>query len=188
MEAFALTDARASRRHHYMITGNDAVVRTARHYDKGATCTALEHPEARKLCQLTLQGAKYGWTQAEIYKRAWISRDRATARNAASRLMKKDVDSSPHRRAWSTCDQAHADNGSRTLLDKLEANIVGAEVKASMALVTGFNRADGAVARPADHRNRGRRTGIFRSVATASPTLRKQMLSDQPAAAVDRAA
>jgi hypothetical protein len=36
----------------------------------------LHNPKNESFCQLTLQGAKYGWTQADIYKRAGY---RATA-------------------------------------------------------------------------------------------------------------
>jgi hypothetical protein len=34
----------------------------------------LKNPRHELFCQLTLQGAKYGWTQADIYKRAGCDR------------------------------------------------------------------------------------------------------------------
>src|ERR1700726_238677 len=50
----------------------------------------LHNPKHENFCQLTLQGAKYGWTQADIYKRAGYRATGHSAEMAASRLMKKD--------------------------------------------------------------------------------------------------
>jgi hypothetical protein len=51
---------------------------------------ALRNQKHENFSQLTLQGAKYGWTQAEIYKRAGYHATGHSAEMAASRLMKKD--------------------------------------------------------------------------------------------------
>jgi hypothetical protein len=51
---------------------------------------ALRNQKHENFSQLTLQGAKYGWTQAEIYKRAGYRATGHSAEMAASRLMKKD--------------------------------------------------------------------------------------------------
>ena len=50
----------------------------------------LHNLKHENFCQLTLQGAKYGWTQADIYKRAGYRATGHSAEMAASRLMKKD--------------------------------------------------------------------------------------------------
>jgi hypothetical protein len=50
----------------------------------------LRNQKHENFSQLTLQGAKYGWTQAEIYKRAGYHATGHSAEMAASRLMKKD--------------------------------------------------------------------------------------------------
>jgi hypothetical protein len=50
----------------------------------------LANIKHENFCRLIIEGAKYGWTQADIYKRAGYRADGHSAEIAASRLMKKD--------------------------------------------------------------------------------------------------
>jgi hypothetical protein len=50
----------------------------------------LANTKHENFCRLTIEGAKYGSTQADIYKRAGYRADGHSAEMAASRLMKKD--------------------------------------------------------------------------------------------------
>jgi hypothetical protein len=50
----------------------------------------LLNQKHENFCLLTLQGARYGWSQAEIYQRSGFKARGASAAMAASRLMKKD--------------------------------------------------------------------------------------------------
>jgi hypothetical protein len=50
----------------------------------------LPNTKHENFCRLTVEGARYGWTQADIYKRAGYRADGHSAEMAASRLMKND--------------------------------------------------------------------------------------------------
>ena len=51
----------------------------------------LKNAKHEQFVQLVIQGARYGWSQAEIYQRAGYKASGHSAAIAGSRLMKKDV-------------------------------------------------------------------------------------------------
>jgi hypothetical protein len=50
----------------------------------------LKNVRHENFCQLTIQGKRYGWSQAEIYQRSGYTCDKASAAMASSRLIQKD--------------------------------------------------------------------------------------------------
>jgi hypothetical protein len=50
----------------------------------------LKNQKHENFCRLTLEGSRFGWTQADIYKKAGYRAAGHSAEMAASRLMKKD--------------------------------------------------------------------------------------------------
>ena len=100
---------------------------------------ALANPKHENLCQLTVQGMKHKWSQAEIYQRAGYSARGHSAEMAASRLMKKDE----IRARIAELMQPIARKSQITaesLLDRLEANIEAAAAEKQHGAVNGSLR------------------------------------------------
>ena len=100
---------------------------------------ALKNPKWENFCQLTVQGMKHKWSQAEIYQRAGYAARNHSAEMAASRLMKKDE----IRARIAELMQPIARKSQITaesLLDRLEANIEAAAAEKQHGAVNGAIR------------------------------------------------
>jgi hypothetical protein len=97
---------------------------------------ALKNQKHEQFCQLTIRGAKHGWSQAEIYQRAGFAASGHSAEVAASRLMKK-----PEIRARLSAlvepGVKKAQITVESLLAELETNIIGAATVNQHAAING---------------------------------------------------
>jgi hypothetical protein len=98
--------------------------------------SALKNQKHELFCQLAVRGAKYGWSQADIYLRSGYRADGHAAEVAASRLMKKaeirarlsQLAAPGVKRALITVE---------SLLAELEANVVSATVSKQHGAMNG---------------------------------------------------
>jgi phage terminase small subunit len=97
---------------------------------------ALPSAKRELFCQLTLQGAKYGWSQADIYKRAGYRSSGHSAEVAASRLL-KNVEVQQRIAELSAPAVKRAQITVQTLLSELEATIAGAREAKQFGAVNG---------------------------------------------------